>query len=509
MNKTQVLLDKSLHEEVIQALTKGAVEGHQELIAKLQQSEEATKTEPRMSSALNENFFYLLCRAMHPEDAVQAKLAEFMSSMSKRELDWEPQDLTLADIPLIVSDIKEAYERNDFDLFVDLLLLTTRAYVHFRETKDQESVQSFYQHVLNLFGHLSEQDISLLTHQIVDSAKTSATGKPSERSHHQRLSLFCKTNGRYNRVVNRLTQLANKPKLDLSSCQIFSLNQPENRLGFQHNMRSGGYHTFEEPLPRSLCQDIQRESRKLEGTHVPHTFSGWDSPEVKDVKTPLNQLQEEPRAFYCDQEQTLNLPEVQEVLGDPSFVNAARLYLKCEPILGSVNLWWTFPSVHKQSEPDWMAHRFHFDGDYNHFINFFIYLTDTDLTSGAHLYIRGSHTPGTKPQHLLNRGYTRIPEQDLAQHYPSQAFTAIEGNAGTVTAADTRCWHRGTTPSEKPRLMLQFVFTDTLATSNAIASYNVDIQPGSQFHHQVEANPRVYSIIQPNYLENVAKRESA
>ena len=106
---------------------------------------------------------------------------------------------------------------------------------------------------------------------------------------------------------------------------------------------------------------------------------------------------------------------VLDLIADGSFLNAARSYLNCETVFANANLWWSFPanaSIGRQSE---MAQLMHYDGNWNHFINIFIYLSDVDQPSGPHTFIRRSHVPNNRPKEYYSTEGINISDQELAQ----------------------------------------------------------------------------------------------
>ena len=186
---------------------------------------------------------------------------------------------------------------------------------------------------------------------------------------------------------------------------------------------------------------------------------------------------------------------MQQLLADPSFEEAARQYLRCEPVFVDVGLWWSFPtqdSINAQAE---MAQFMHWDGDWNKWIKFFIHITDVDFDCGPHVFIKGSHQVNTKPQDLLDRGYVRIADHELASVYGEESFVAVTAPRGTVVAGDTKCWHRGTKPEARPRLMAQIQFADTFETGGPVKPFTLQTIPNPEFLHRIELNRNIYSRI--------------
>ncbi len=114
----------------------------------------------------------------------------------------------------------------------------------------------------------------------------------------------------------------------------------------------------------------------------------------------------------------------------------------------SVALWKSFAWKTADSSS---AQRFHYDVDRAAFVKMFVYLTDVDLSNGAHTYVRGSH--GEKPKELLHGG--RLKDEEIARHYPRETWEIITGPKGTVFFADTQGFHKGGKVEQGARAMLQ------------------------------------------------------
>ena len=293
------------------------------------------------------------------------------------------------------------------------------------------------------------------------------------------------SNGAYNHFVNRIARRKRPAELSAAKAGFLELTDTREQIQFKRAMSFSGYHLFGPRLSDDQCERLRAVSYRVKGYPT--------GPEA-DSKTLVeyHSLKKTTDGFWCDSNELINQPEIQELLADPSFEHAARLYLGTEPYLVGVNMWWSFPSNATAERRSEMAQHFHFDADFNHFINFFVHLTDTDADSGAHVFVSGSHRPGNKPQDLLNRGYVRISDNELAEYHEPQKFTVASVKAGSVLAGDTRCWHRGSHPTTHARLMLEFVFADTLATSCGKGRYTLGTKVSPAFRQRIEESPAVY-----------------
>ena len=96
---------------------------------------------------------------------------------------------------------------------------------------------------------------------------------------------------------------------------------------------------------------------------------------------------------------------------------------------------------------------YHFDCDWPLFIKFFIYLTDVTAADGPFSIIEGTHRD--KP--VWRDG--RFPAHELLDdHALAARERRVTGPAGTLIAADTSAFHRGTPVEDGPRMVLQLEF---------------------------------------------------
>jgi len=150
-----------------------------------------------------------------------------------------------------------------------------------------------------------------------------------------------------------------------------------------------------------------------------------------------------------------NLPAVVRLSRDPLLLSIAARYFGSEPCYVSSRLWWSFAT----DSADWDSTRtscfFHFDKDDYASLRFFFYLTDVDEDSGPHQVIKTSHRK-KKLSHLVSLG-----ERDngqIAEAYGPENLLTLCGKAGMGFAEDPYCFHRGTRPTGRDRLLLVFRF---------------------------------------------------
>jgi hypothetical protein len=150
--------------------------------------------------------------------------------------------------------------------------------------------------------------------------------------------------------------------------------------------------------------------------------------------------------------------DIRRLVDDPLLQAIACEYLECVPNFVGANLWWTFPVDALASDREKHAHLFHRDVDDFRFFKFFFYLTDVIPGDGAHVCVVGSHhrPPITKFGDQWNiRRYT---DEEIAANFQKNDIREICATAGTGFAENTLCIHKGRTPTQSPRLLLQLQY---------------------------------------------------
>ena len=100
---------------------------------------------------------------------------------------------------------------------------------------------------------------------------------------------------------------------------------------------------------------------------------------------------------------------------------------------------------------------YHYDVHDLNFVYVFFYLTDCNVSSGAHQIIKGSHVKKNFFTHLV--GSVKQTEKDLKQYFIEDKFITIEGQKGSGFIEDTSCFHRALPPLDKPRLTVQIRYS--------------------------------------------------
>lgn len=306
------------------------------------------------------------------------------------------------------------------------------------------------------------------------------TGVTPRRAQGGLVSLFCRTGGRSNDLLHRLAA-RHRPPLALTETRgvLGEMNEPQLQA-IRTQLEQHGYHVFEQRLPADLCDRLLQ-------------FALTEPATVRAGGASENRVYERhaPRGARYDFEEPalLREPAVQQLMADPSILAVAQAYLGCAPILDFVSMWW---HTSWSDAPDAGAGQlFHFDMDRIKWLKFFIYLTDVGPENGPHTFVAGSHRTSGIPRAILEKGQTRIEDDDVRRAYPADALVEFCAPRGTVIAEDTRGLHKGKHVRSGDRLVLQLELTDSLfgvhyPEPQAFAA-------GPQLQKMARAYPGVYS----------------
>jgi hypothetical protein len=155
----------------------------------------------------------------------------------------------------------------------------------------------------------------------------------------------------------------------------------------------------------------------------------------------------------------LDSPEAVELMLDRGVLTFAQDYLGSIPRLDICAAWFSFPVQRASSEA---ATMFHFDLDRTKWVKVFYYLTDVSPTTGAHVFLSGTHKDNALPKAMRKRGYARMSDDYVRSAFPEEAWKTISGSRGTILVEDTRGIHKGLPVLEDHRLVLQFQYSQNL-----------------------------------------------
>jgi hypothetical protein len=149
---------------------------------------------------------------------------------------------------------------------------------------------------------------------------------------------------------------------------------------------------------------------------------------------------------------------IKKLETDPGLLAIAAKFLGAAPVHVASELWWSFPVSATPLEQVKAAQVFHYDMDDYRFIKFFFYLTDVDLSNGPHVCIRGSHKNKKFSHQLVGVRCASKEDKEIVDCYGAENVVTLCGSAGFGFAEDSYCFHKGSPPSNKERLLLQIEF---------------------------------------------------
>ena len=162
-----------------------------------------------------------------------------------------------------------------------------------------------------------------------------------------------------------------------------------------------------------------------------------------------------------------SLPSIKKLLEFNYLYELVSQYLGCPASIYACQAWWQFPADCDSSPQN--TQLWHRDRDDFGFLKLFINITDVDLNSGPHSFIKYSHRPGNEnciysnyesDIHMLDGKHQRFLSDDamrsLLSSYSPKIWT---GSAGFSFLEDTRGFHKASIPTERPRLILSVIWT--------------------------------------------------
>lgn len=149
----------------------------------------------------------------------------------------------------------------------------------------------------------------------------------------------------------------------------------------------------------------------------------------------------------------------QRLKNDPTLLEIARKYFQKPAVYLTSELCWSFPNPKTYLQTIRDAQVLHYDIDDYQSLKFFFYLTDVDISSGAHVCILKSHKNKQFWHQVIGQHCASIPDSKLIKAYGAENIFNICGQQGLGFVEDTFCFHKGTMPTQRSRLLLQLEFT--------------------------------------------------
>lgn len=314
-------------------------------------------------------------------------------------------------------------------------------------------------------------------------------GKPTPPESYQALiRLFCGTGGRFNDMLSGAIG-AFSPKVSLPDRSgVLGDLRPEDVAKHVATLRDKGYVVFPAQLPPEILERLRKfalstpsKPRRMDN----QTAAAVTESVIFDPASPKAVRYEYPTQVVLDN------ADVQELLSDHSLLAIAQDYLGATPKADVLSMWW---HTYFHSQPDAEAAQFyHFDMDRIKWLKIFIYLTDVGPNDGAHSFIEGSQRTGGIPDDLLQKGYVRLTDEEVLEHYGQQREIKFMAPKGTIIIEDTRGLHKGNAVQSNgaSRLMLQLQFSNSLF-GGATPTSKITQVHSSQLRSMLKASPAVY-----------------
>jgi len=312
-----------------------------------------------------------------------------------------------------------------------------------------------------------------------------ATGRTPRRSHLALVNLFTATAGQANDAFAKILSLLHPPYRFVGSAGVLGNLGGADLARIQKQLESDGYYVFEGCLPADFCERIVQRTLQAECLVL-----GDEMATVPEkVRARYDRRTATAPKYLLTEDDTTDIPEVQELLCDESLLQVAQNYLGAKPIFSGLSMWWS-PPVKDQPDVE-AAQLFHFDMERIRWLRYFIYLTDVDAESGPHCFIKGSHRTGAIPAEVLREGYTRQDDARILQIYGADAYREFTARRGTIIAEDSRGFHKGLMPRGNDRLLLAFeLSSSTFGANKRHFIRNIHVPRFADFARKY---PRVYS----------------
>ena len=190
---------------------------------------------------------------------------------------------------------------------------------------------------------------------------------------------------------------------------------------------------------------------------------------------------------YYDIQTTANCPNIFNIVNDDKLTEILSTYFNGPYKLDYIATWWSFKNLNQS--PNEKTQYFHRDIDNFNFVKLFLYLTDVDELSGAHQYIRFTHT--YKIENTISS--KNISFDTIKKNIKDEDLYSFIGKAGSAILENTYGLHRGSTPKSRDRLMISMSFS----------LVKTPYSPTKPFmSHQIDksTNSKINNIINQNYF---------
>lgn len=261
-----------------------------------------------------------------------------------------------------------------------------------------------------------------------------ANGITSEAAQHALISGFCCTSGLLQDILHKIVFSSSKNKLEISDDSLFfGRFDSRERSAALKSLCETGYAVLPKRLSVETLAELNSAAEKM------HFDLRANEQRLRRIHTIDPKNPPDCNTADADNEEVLANKTFNALYNDPQIISILESFIGAPIIPITPGLRYSFPSQIASSD---CAQLFHYDLDTLRWLKVFYYLNDVGSENGPHIYIEGSHAPGSKPAHLLARGYDRIMDDEIADAFPNLE-RSIQGPAGTVVIGDTRAYHKG------------------------------------------------------------------
>jgi hypothetical protein len=269
-------------------------------------------------------------------------------------------------------------------------------------------------------------------------------------AYHSLRHLHVATAGAFNLALEGALRQAHPPRalLEPPPSVLGELDAARLTL-IRDDLDRDGYHVFPQRLSAEQCDRLTAFARS-------NPVVGYKSKQTVPFDC-IEQGRGESATFDFQEKVSLRSADVQRLAVDSGLYRVAQSYLRCEPVLDLIAMWWSLPLDERGSSVS--GQLFHFDLDRPHFLKFFVYLSDVDDDNGPHHFVRGSH----KNPRRATLGDRRFQDAEVATAYDLAKDEVIfHAPRGTIFAEDTRGLHKGAPLRNGDRLVFQLEYASTL-----------------------------------------------
>jgi hypothetical protein len=314
------------------------------------------------------------------------------------------------------------------------------------------------------------------------------TGQTPPSAYQALIQLFCATGGRFNDLISAFISRHSPSKFEGVADGVLGCLDQRAIDAKTKELDAKGFLVFPSALSVDQCARLMKFAmgtpscvRRMDGESV-----GRAAVRVRfDPSNPLGVR------YDYDPQDLLDCADVQALLSDRTLLAIAQAYLKTIPKADILSMWW-HTNFHSQPDSE-AAQFFHFDMDRIKWVKIFIYLTDVGPEDGAHSFISESHRVSGIPPKFLRRGYVRLSDEEVREHYGENQEIRFTAPKGTIIIEDTRGLHKGNPvqPGGVSRLMLQLQFSNSLfGAETPVAKIRKMLDPGLQA--LVDEMPMIY-----------------